>query len=502
MTATPAMRVRTLDQVRRSGDAELFAPALHRLRTLRNGSEASLRDLFVEDDPVFVARAPGRLDVMGGIADYSGSLVLQLPLACATTAIVQARRDRVIELVSIRADAVDRFSMPLELVLHGELRDANALAAWFAERPRDRWAAYVVGVVHACLVRGAMNMTDGGGFVMLIESDVPEGKGVSSSAALEVACLAAIAARYGARLSGEEIATTAQWTENHIAGAPCGIMDQMTSACGRRDRLLRLRCQPDVVEGHVAIPPGFRFYGIDSGIRHAVTGVDYGTVRTAAFMGYRMIAELAGLRVAAEGDRARVEDPTWHGYLANITPEEFSARFESKLPEQMRGAEFLARFGGTTDSVTRVQPDGVYPVREATAHPVREHARVAQFAELLSELGDGGDASAREMGALMYASHASYGACGLGSEGTDRLVELAREAGEERELFGAKITGGGSGGTVAVLATERAEPLVREIAARYERESGCAAELFARSGPGAAEVGVLMMNRWGVGGGG
>ena len=62
----------------------------------------------------------------------------------------------------------------------------------------------------------------------------------------------------------EEIATACQWAENHVAGAPCGIMDQMTSACGRRDRLLRLRCQPDDREGHVAIPAGFRFYGIDS----------------------------------------------------------------------------------------------------------------------------------------------------------------------------------------------------------------------------------------------
>ena len=493
------MRVRTLDEVRRDGDEALFAPALARLRALRDEPDASLREFFDRAAPLFVARAPGRLDVMGGIADYSGSLVLELPLECATTAIVQARREPTIELVSLRAGSADRFSMSLHDLRDGALRDTEALSVWFAERPRDRWAAYVIGVVHACIVRGVAPLADErGGFSLLIDSAVPEGKGVSSSAALEVACLAAIAARYGVSLAGETVATSAQWAENHVAGAPCGIMDQMTSACGRHDRLLRLRCQPDVVEGHVAIPAGFRFYGIDSGIRHAVTGADYGTVRTAAFMGYRMIAGRAGLAVAVDGGRARVEDPRWRGYLANITPDEFASQFESALPERMRGAEFLARFGGTTDVVTRVRPEREYPVRQATAHPVRENARVERFASLLESLRAGVTETAREMGALMYASHESYGACGLGSEGTDRLVAMVREAGADRGLFGAKITGGGSGGTVAVLGTEEAEPLVREIASSYERETGRAAEVFARSGEGAAALGVLTVDDRGV----
>ena len=486
----PVMQVRTLDELRESGDAEWFAPALARLRALRDGPDAALRDYFDAEQPIVVARAPGRLDVMGGIADYSGSLVLQLPLARATTAMLQPRREPEIELVSLRAGVADRFVMPLATLL-GTLRDPVGLAAWFAERPADRWAAYVVGVAHACLVRREQPDVElAGGFRLLIESDVPEGKGVSSSAALEVASLAVISARYGHSLGGEEMATMAQWAENHIAGAPCGIMDQMTSACGRRDRLLRLLCQPGTVEGHVAIPAGYRFYGIDSGIRHAVTGADYGTVRTAAFMGYRIIADVAGLHTSDAGDTVRVDDDVWGGYLANIGPADFAERFEARLPERMRGAEFLERYGGTTDVVTRVRPDREYAVRQATAHPVYEHARVGRFAALVDRLRGGEGVAAREMGALMYASHESYGACGLGSEGTDRLVALVREAGPERGLFGAKITGGGSGGTVAVFGTEDAEPLVREIAALYERETGRQAEVFDRSGPGAVELGV------------
>ena len=479
------MRVRSFEELQRSADAKLLAPVIERVRAMPDVAAAGV--------PLFFARAPGRLDVMGGIADYSGSLVLQLPLAVATTAVLWPREERTIELLSVGDFRPRRFSMPLDALTHGELRDPAALAAWFAAREHDRWAAYVIGVAHACLVaRDAGDAAARGGFRLLVESEVPEGKGVSSSAALEVACLSVIAARYGVQMTGEEIAVASQWAENHVAGAPCGIMDQMTSACGRRDRLLRLRCQPAIVEGHVDVPRGFRFYGIDSGIRHAVSGSDYGTVRTAAFMGYRIIADVAGLPKAIDATSVREADGRWRGYLANVTPEELEARFVAHLPERMSGAEFLERFDGITDTVTHVQPEREYPVRQATVHPIHENARVTRFAELLGGLHEGATDAAREMGALMYASHASYGACGLGSDGTDRLVEMVRAAGPRSGLYGAKITGGGSGGTVAMLGADDAEPAVREIARRYAEETGRGAEVFVGSGPGAEEVGVVV----------
>jgi len=83
----------------------------------------------------------------------------------------------------------------------------------------------------------------------------------------------------------------------------------------------------------------------------------------------------------------------------------------------------------------------------------------------------------------------------LGSTATDAIVERIRAAGPERGVFGAKITGGGSGGTVAVFGTRDAEGCVREIAARYAAETGRAANIFTESGPGAAEVGVLTVPR-------
>ncbi len=76
------------------------------------------------------------------------------------------------------------------------------------------------------------------------------------------------------------------------------------------------------------------------------------------------------------------------------------------------------------------------------------------------------------MGELMYASHESYSACGLGSSGTDRLVEMVRQAGPEAGLFGGKITGGGSGGTVAVLGRSTSGDAVAEIAQTLCRRVG------------------------------
>ena len=472
--------------------AAWFAPALERRRALAADPDARVHRYFGRRDPIFVGRAPGRLDVMGGIADYSGALVLELPLDRATFAIVQRQDVARCDVATRREGGWRCFAIDLQRLI-GAASDAAALGQWFAGRD-DQWAAYVVGVVQLCLRRAATaRVAPPRGFRILIDSTVPEGKGVSSSAALEVATMAAVSAALELPVAAAEMARACQWVENHVVRAPCGIMDQMTSACGRRGRLLRLRCQPDVVEGYLDLPAGVRFYGIDSGVRHAVTGDAYGRVRTAAFMGYRIIAERAGLPVAAgDAHRVRIDDPRWNGYLANIPVAEFRSCFEQHLPPRITGAEFLAAYGGITDTVTRVEPDAWYPVRQATAHPVYEQERVSRFARLLAELPR--PQGAHELGALMHASHASYGACGLGRAETDRLVALVAEAGAARGLFGAKITGGGSGGTVAILGTTSAEATVREIAARYADEIGETVDVFVDSGPGAEETGVLRLD--------
>ena len=233
-------------------------------------------------------------------------------------------------------------------------------------------------------------------------------------------------------------------------------------------------------------------FGIDSGIRHAVTGADYGSVRAAAFMGYRILAALAGLTVTP-GERdghVQVDDPRWGGYLANVGTRTFR-RFAPAIPESLNGAAFLARYQGTTDLVTRVDPSRTYAIRTPTAHPIHEHERVDGWAQQLRSTQS---PDAARLGSLMYESHASYSACGLGSEGTDRIVALARERGLAREVYGAKITGGGSGGTVAVLAGAEAGETVRAIARQYAEETGREAYVFEGSSPGAARIGAIRLD--------
>jgi L-arabinokinase len=101
----------------------------------------------------------------------------------------------------------------------------------------------------------------------------------------------------------------------------------------------------------------------------------------------------------------------------------------------------------------------------------------------------------RLAGELMYQSHASYSACGLGSAATDRIVELSRAAGPEQGIYGAKITGGGSGGTVAILGRRDAGPVVASLAEKYARETGYQPYIFSGSSPGSAGFGHLRLMR-------
>lgn len=443
-------------------------------------------DFFAPDRPILVTRAPGRLDVMGGIADYSGSLVLQLPLAEAACVAVQARGDDMLRVFSPCRDGSRSqvISWRLEdLGLTQEPLPYETARALFCAEPRDRWVAYVLGCL---LVLGReKGVKFPHGVTLLLRSDVPEGKGVSSSAAIEVASMRALAALYGLPLEGRELALLCQRVENEVAGAPCGVMDQMTAACGRANELMALRCQPCELEGTVALPPELEIVGIDSGVRHAVAGSDYGAVRTGAFMGARILADLRGLSARRDGDRWRIDDPQWRGYLANCAVGEFRERWAMQLPEAMTGGEFVARYGGHADPMTRVEAARRYAIRQPTAHPIEENARVERFRQLLGAAG--GAAVWRELGDLMFASHASYSACGLGNDVTDFLVDEVRQRRERGvPVFGGKITGGGSGGTVAVLGerTKVWHEALRIKKALLQR-TGHSAEIFRWSSPGA-----------------
>jgi L-arabinokinase len=412
---------------------------------------------------------------MGGIADYSGSLVLQRTTAEATFAAVQRTDQALLNIVSLSLDSngVPRvFALPLEALLKDGWPIRYTEARRFFSNETDSWAAYVVGVFVALMRERGVVFTEGA--KILISSRVPEGKGVASSAALEVATMQSVASAFGILISAKDMAILCQIAENMVAGAPCGVMDQMTSACGESDSLLALLCQPAELQAPILIPGEIAFWGVDSGERHAVRGSDYTSVRTAAFMGHRIL-DLS-------------DDDSSGGYLANVTPVKFAREVVSLLPDQMTGAEFLTRYSGTSDSVTTIDPSRTYSIRQATAHPVFENDRVHEFRRLL--MSSPGEAQRVRLGELMLQSHESYSACGLGAHGTDLIVKLVREAGPNGGLYGARITGGGSGGTVAILGRADAGNSIAEIVAKYRSLTGYSPHVFSGSSPGAAQFGT------------
>src|SRR5689334_7275539 len=167
---------------------------LDTLTRLASHPVLEVRELFDPAADLIVSRAPGRLDVMGGIADYSGSLVLQMPLRAATLVALQRDPVRHVRIVSLGADAHHRtvaVDLPLSVLerADGTPADYDEVRRYFAADPHRRWAAYVAGALLVLQRERGVRFAQGAR--LLTSSTVPEGKGVSSSAALEVASMQA-----------------------------------------------------------------------------------------------------------------------------------------------------------------------------------------------------------------------------------------------------------------------------------------------------------------------
>ena len=442
------------------------------------------KGVFAPSAPITAARAPARIDCMGGIADYSGSLVFEGTLGRAAVVALQPREDQVLRVrstlleeqgdlceVQVTWDDLRRGAEPVSY------EDARGALTADAD---SAWAAYVLGALYVLDREGVCRMEHGAN--LLLWSDIPAGVGVGSSAALEVAAMCAGARACGVELEGTRLAALAQMVENRVVGAPCGIMDQLTSALGEAGKLLAIRCRPAEVVGFCQLPPQVRLFGISSRVAHSVGGSAYTAARVSAFMGLKIILNFR----QEAGEEIQEKDY----YLCNISPETYCRRYRSLLPDTMKGTEFLAAYGETTDPVTSVDPDTTYPVRSGAEHPIYENRRVEQFIQCVERAGADDRTALVEAGGLMYASHHSYGwNCGLGCRETDLIVDMVRRRGPEEGFYGAKITGGGSGGTVAILADRDVAGAVRGIAEEYQEATGIAADLFDDTSPGACAFG-------------
>jgi L-arabinokinase len=437
---------------------------------------------FFNSGEVWVVRVPARLDVIGGIADYSGANVCETVLGRGVLLALQSRTDRTLR---IRTMQVGQRNLPVETRIPLDyFASGDGLASYADVRtlcqsnPLVSWAAYIGGSIFTLLKEEPVKLPYG--FSMLLLSAVPMNVGIGSSAAVEIGTLCCLSAYLGLDLSPARIARLGQMAENHAVGAPCGIMDQIAITSGHEGQLTHILCRPGEVKGEVAIPAGTGFVGINSMVRHSVGGNRYGDTRIGTFMGKRIIND-----IRARTGRAPLD------YLTELSVADFRAHFTTELPEEMLGSEFLRRHKQHDDPVTRVQPDATYRIAGPTRHPIEENERVLRFIEAMRAASAGDRSALVTAGECMYSAHESYrDNCRLSVDEVDVLVESVRKRGPKAGLYGAKITGGGTGGTVAVFGTlEGLKEHVPQIAQEYSRRIGVTPDIFDGTSPGAVEFG-------------
>ena len=258
------------------------------------------------------------------------------------------------------------------------------------EAPTGGWADYVAGVIS---VAGVEKLPLGG-VELSITSDVPPGSGLSSSAALEVSVLRALRRAFAWSLDDVELARLAQRAEVQFVGARVGLMDQLASSCGKDGEALLIDCR-DVTLRAVALPAGCEVAVINSGIRHS----------------------------NADGGGSS-------GY--NERRRECERACESLGVASLRDVPSVA-------SVVALPP----PLDRRVRHVVSENARVLAFVDAFV-------AGELELaGRLMGESHASLRDWyEVSVPGVDRLVDVASA---REDVFGARMTGAGFGGSVVLL---------------------------------------------------
>lgn len=330
-----------------------------------------------------VWEAPGRVNLMGEHTDYNGGFVLPFALPHTTSTAAARRGDRIVQVRS-SSEPADPVSFSLDGLAPGRV---------------EGWASYVAGTLWALEQAGYALP----GLDLEIDSDVPSGAGLSSSAALECSVALAAAELAGHRIGRMELAAIAQRAENDFVGMPCGIMDQVASLLGRQGHAVLLDTRSLEVE---QVPfeleaAGLSLMVIDSRAEHRLVDGEYAARRRqcergAALLGLQSLRELNDAGVSAEQLAQRLEGLTEEG-----------------------------------DILRRLR------------HVLTENDRVLAARDALRE------GRPRDLGVILAASHASQrDDFGITVPETDTMVETLLEHG----ALGARQVGGGFGGCVIALA--------------------------------------------------
>ena len=413
-----------------SSAAPVFATALPPQEGARAAS-ALFREAFgTEPDGVWCA--PGRVNIIGEHTDYNGGLALPIALPHRAYLALRRREDRTVRLVSsLTPQSID--TLDLDVIgpkgTPGEVR---------------HWNAYIAGVAWA-LERDGLGPLSG--FDAALVSCVPLGGGLSSSAALESATpgglddldpLGLAAPAQAPDDAGRaRLVTSCVRAENEVAGAPTGGMDQSASLRCRAGHALELDCRTGEVE---QVPfdlsaAGLALLVIDTKAEHSLVDGQYGARRAAC----EKAARVLGIDL-----------------LADIAPDDLEAHL-SKLAD-------LAGPAGPAEPAGCSGADADELVKR-TRHVVTEIDRTRRLTALLRDGRPLAGPKLEEVGALMNASHDSLRddyECSCPE--LDAAVEAARKAG----AHGARMTGGGFGGSaIALVDADSADAVARAVVVAY-----------------------------------
>ncbi len=450
----------------------------------------------------YIACAPGRLDVMGGLAEYSGSSIVNMPIGGRVLVGVEPRRagacrpasgddvsiiccapsdsgnGAATSCVAPLAQLFDKGGKPIEADQARSLIDGAHTG--------DAWCALAT-LLEMCRA-GVIPRLDRG-LVIAIGSTLSGLAGVAAETSVSAATAAALAGLHDVPPQANGTVAVCQRVANRWLDLPIGIGDAHCVLHGEADTLHHVECATSSLGARINLSDRLTLIGIECGGRSSDATEKFVRARVAAFMGRGLIERIV-----------RHENPTgssFSGLLSSVSVEDYVERFRDRLPMKLKGSEYLERFGETGDSLTRIDPSYTYKVRSRTEHHIYEHTRVSQFLECIRRAGENApeqrEAALGEAGELMYASHWSYGQrCGLGSVQADLLVNLLRRYGTGMGIFGAKITGRGCGGVVAVLAQagRAADDAIAAAIDEFDSRTGRSATLLRSTGSGALVTGV------------
>jgi len=442
--------------------------------------------------PRFVACAPGVINLMGGLAELGGGISLDVTVQNVVCVAAQKRTDGRISIGCVDP-ANTNGSMPLVAACE-ELRNGrhfgNGLGKSAEKRPAQQSEVVDAAMsTLAELIRAGI-MRDQEGVSLQIRSSSDDQGAVrwpsSTAASVSVAAAAAVGRSLDAAAGSALLASFAKYPGCEPSSGPalrtCAFLaDAQTVCCAD--------ATTGALEAKVKLPKDITVSGADCGVAPMNLAKKLEQARAATFIG-RILTDRILRHVG-------LMDDSWDGRLAGVSVADYVEYVRDRIPTRLKGSEFLARFGPAEDGTTVIVPSTLYKVRSRTEHHIYEEHRSRQFIQCLSSavrplpLND-----LIDCGEAWYASHWSYGQrCGLGAIEADSLGNFLREEGVEQGIYGAKITGYGCGGLLAILHrdSEGAFQAIERALDVYRARTGRNARLIRGSAPGALVRGAQPM---------